>query len=67
MADQKESGFMIAMKDIIAGSFGGVLQCLVGHPLDTVKVILSPFNYQGPSSNSSHKRTSEVQWNIRLL
>jgi len=36
----KESPFVIAVKDIIAGSLGGVAQCLSGHPLDTIKVRL---------------------------
>jgi solute carrier family 25 carnitine/acylcarnitine transporter 20/29 len=37
---QKESSVSIAIKDIVAGSIGGVAQVLSGHPLDTVKVRL---------------------------
>eukprot|EP01113_Clastostelium_recurvatum_P031725 TRINITY_DN3993_c0_g1_i2.p1 TRINITY_DN3993_c0_g1~~TRINITY_DN3993_c0_g1_i2.p1 ORF type:complete len:298 (+),score=57.71 TRINITY_DN3993_c0_g1_i2:69-962(+) len=35
-----DSNFMLAVKDIFAGSIGGVAQVLVGHPLDTIKVRL---------------------------
>lgn len=37
---QQESTLSIALKDIVAGSIGGVAQVLSGHPLDTVKVRL---------------------------
>lgn len=37
---KKESSLAIAIKDIVAGSVGGVAQVLSGHPLDTVKVRL---------------------------
>jgi len=37
---EHQSNFMLAMKDIFAGSIGGIGQCLSGHPLDTIKVRL---------------------------
>ncbi|KYR00355.1 mitochondrial substrate carrier family protein [Tieghemostelium lacteum] len=40
MTDKHESHLMIALKDILAGSIGGVGQVLTGHPLDTIKVRL---------------------------
>jgi len=39
-AVKRESTLSIAIKDITAGSVGGVAQVLSGHPLDTVKVRL---------------------------
>lgn len=44
-----DSNFIIAIKDFIAGSVGGVAQCLSGHPLDTLKVRLQtqPDKYKG--------------------
>lgn len=51
--DQQQSNLFIALKDIFAGSVGGVFQCLVGHPLDTIKVRLQtqptsvPLKYNG--------------------
>jgi hypothetical protein len=38
MASSSENALVTAVKDIAAGSVGGALQVLVGHPLDTVKV-----------------------------
>jgi solute carrier family 25 carnitine/acylcarnitine transporter 20/29 len=38
--EYEEGRVIIAVKDIVAGAFGGALQCIVGHPLDTVKVRL---------------------------
>jgi solute carrier family 25 carnitine/acylcarnitine transporter 20/29 len=35
-----QSMFLLGVKDITAGSVGGVFQCLSGHPLDTIKVRL---------------------------
>lgn len=43
----------LAFKDIVAGSLGGMAQCITGHPLDTVKVRLqtqpdvTPLKYRG--------------------
>eukprot|EP01132_Coremiostelium_polycephalum_P006246 gene6246-7777_t len=37
---EEESKFLIAIKDILAGSIGGVGQVFTGHPLDTIKVRL---------------------------
>jgi solute carrier family 25 carnitine/acylcarnitine transporter 20/29 len=37
---QKDNAFIVGLKDIFAGSLGGVAQVLSGHPLDTVKVRL---------------------------
>jgi solute carrier family 25 carnitine/acylcarnitine transporter 20/29 len=37
---KKESAFMLGIKDVVAGSLGGVAQVVFGHPLDTVKVRL---------------------------
>jgi len=43
----------LGVKDIIAGSIGGIGQCIVGHPLDTIKVRLQtqptdvPLKYKG--------------------
>ncbi|KAN0021974.1 hypothetical protein ACTFIU_004123 [Dictyostelium citrinum] len=39
-SNNKDSQLMIAIKDIIAGSIGGVGQVFTGHPLDTIKVRL---------------------------
>lgn len=36
----KDNALMVGLKDIFAGSLGGVAQVLSGHPLDTVKVRL---------------------------
>jgi len=56
MSDEvkKVNPFVLGMKDILAGSAGGIAQCLSGHPLDTVKVRLqtqptnvTPLKYQG--------------------
>jgi len=50
---QEPSNAVIAIKDFTAGSVGGILQCLSGHPLDTVKVRLQtqpttvPLKYNG--------------------
>jgi len=51
---KKDSAVLLALKDILAGSAGGIAQCLTGHPLDTVKVRLqtqptnvTPLKYQG--------------------
>jgi len=50
---QEPSNAVTAIKDLTAGSVGGVLQCLSGHPLDTVKVRLQtqattvPLKYNG--------------------
>jgi hypothetical protein len=38
--EYEEGRLIIAVKDIVAGAFGGALQCIVGHPLDTVKVYI---------------------------
>eukprot|EP01117_Protostelium_nocturnum_P002987 TRINITY_DN13918_c0_g1_i1.p1 TRINITY_DN13918_c0_g1~~TRINITY_DN13918_c0_g1_i1.p1 ORF type:complete len:299 (-),score=120.64 TRINITY_DN13918_c0_g1_i1:57-953(-) len=43
-----EGGFKEALKDIIAGSVGGIAQCLVGHPLDTIKVRLQTQSQVAP-------------------
>jgi solute carrier family 25 carnitine/acylcarnitine transporter 20/29 len=37
---KKENAFVLGLKDVVAGSLGGVAQVLSGHPLDTVKVRL---------------------------
>lgn len=57
MATENTSGsaFMSAMKDLVAGSAGGFMQVVVGHPPDTMKVRLQtqvvvpgqPLKYQG--------------------
>ncbi|EFA83131.1 mitochondrial substrate carrier family protein [Heterostelium album PN500] len=39
-SEKRESPLMIALKDILAGSIGGVGQVFTGHPLDTIKVRL---------------------------
>jgi solute carrier family 25 carnitine/acylcarnitine transporter 20/29 len=45
--------FFLALKDLTAGSIGGMTQCISGHPLDTVKVRLQtqptsePLKYKG--------------------
>jgi len=51
---KRDSAFLLGVKDIVAGSAGGIAQCLSGHPLDTVKVRLqtqptnvTPLRYQG--------------------
>jgi len=38
--EKKDSGAMIGLKDLFAGSVRGMAQVIVGHPLDTVKVRL---------------------------
>jgi len=38
--EKKDSGAMIGLKDLLAGSIRGIAQVAVGHPLDTVKVRL---------------------------
>lgn len=38
LSHYKANPFFDSVKDIVAGSIGGVGQCLVGHPFDTVKV-----------------------------
>eukprot|EP01111_Echinosteliopsis_oligospora_P001866 TRINITY_DN1272_c0_g1_i2.p1 TRINITY_DN1272_c0_g1~~TRINITY_DN1272_c0_g1_i2.p1 ORF type:complete len:291 (-),score=57.46 TRINITY_DN1272_c0_g1_i2:23-895(-) len=40
MSSDPENKLALAVKDIVAGSVGGVAQVLTGHPLDTVKVRL---------------------------
>lgn len=48
MSQKSENKFINAVKDIAAGSVGGVLQCASGHPFDTVKVRLQTTNkYKG--------------------
>jgi len=54
MTEEKMSPLTLALKDILAGSAGGIAQCISGHPLDTVKVRLqtqptnvTPLKYQG--------------------
>jgi len=43
-----ENSFVCGLKDIAAGSVGGVLQCFSGHPFDTCKVRLQTTNkYKG--------------------
>jgi len=51
---KKDNPLTLAVKDILAGSAGGIAQCLSGHPLDTVKVRMqtqptnvTPLKYQG--------------------
>jgi len=39
-AKKQDSNAMLALKDIFAGSVGGVAQVFVGHPLDLIKVRL---------------------------
>ena len=69
--ENNESPAMIAIKDIAAGSIGGVFQCLVGHPLDTIKVLFyhpSIQKHLGSSPNSTNKRSSPpLLWCSRLL
>ncbi|EGC38719.1 hypothetical protein DICPUDRAFT_75670 [Dictyostelium purpureum] len=38
--NNKDSQLVIALKDIVAGSVGGIGQVFTGHPLDTIKVRL---------------------------
>lgn len=40
MAEEKQSAFMLGVKDMFAGMVGGIGQCVSGHPLDTIKVRL---------------------------
>eukprot|EP01133_Synstelium_polycarpum_P005928 gene5928-6867_t len=40
MSQQRDSALTNALKDILAGSIGGVGQVFTGHPLDTIKVRL---------------------------
>lgn len=48
MSSKQESKFINGIKDIAAGSFGGICQCIAGHPFDTVKVRLQTTNeYKG--------------------
>jgi len=42
---------MVAIKDLTAGTGGGILQCLVGHPFDTVKVRLQTDSVTNPKYN----------------
>jgi len=51
---KRDSAFILGIKDIAAGSVGGIAQCLSGHPLDTIKVRMQtqptntgPLKYQG--------------------
>jgi len=37
---EPESRLVVAAKDILSGTFGGIAQVFAGHPLDTVKVRL---------------------------
>eukprot|EP01114_Cavostelium_apophysatum_P008890 TRINITY_DN2184_c0_g1_i1.p1 TRINITY_DN2184_c0_g1~~TRINITY_DN2184_c0_g1_i1.p1 ORF type:complete len:295 (+),score=42.26 TRINITY_DN2184_c0_g1_i1:158-1042(+) len=37
---EPQNAFMVAIKDIFAGTVAGIGQCFVGHPLDTIKVRL---------------------------
>ena len=53
-----QSALVRSAKDIFAGTCGGVVVTLVGHPFDTVKVLLqtqSPTNpaYSGPVDAAS--------------
>jgi len=47
-AHEKQNPFLLGFKDVFAGSIGGIGQCFVGHPLDTLKVRLQTSNkYSG--------------------
>jgi len=41
---KKDEGAIRAIKDITAGSVGGIAQVLTGQPFDIVKVLLLPFS-----------------------
>ncbi|GAM22818.1 hypothetical protein SAMD00019534_059930 [Acytostelium subglobosum LB1] len=45
---KKDSPLVMAIKDIVAGSIGGVGQVITGHPLDTVKVRLQTQSVGSP-------------------
>lgn len=38
MSESKENPFIFAVKDIIAGTIGGIGLVFAGHPFDTIKV-----------------------------
>jgi len=71
-----DEGTMRALKDITAGSVGGIAQVLTGQPFDIVKVrvhilhILSPayvdMIYIGTATNAVCVRTKRVRWGNRL-
>mmetsp|Transcript_15150 Transcript_15150/g.21145 ORF Transcript_15150/g.21145 Transcript_15150/m.21145 type:complete len:299 (+) Transcript_15150:86-982(+) len=46
--EQKDNPALRGIKDILAGSAGGVAQCLSGHPLDTIKVRLQTQSKTNP-------------------
>lgn len=46
--EKKENPAIRGIKDILAGSAGGVAQCLSGHPLDTIKVRLQTQSKTNP-------------------
>jgi len=43
-----EATWKDGVKDVVAGCFGGVAQCLTGHPLDTIKVRLQTQSQTNP-------------------
>ncbi|KAF2074808.1 hypothetical protein CYY_003872 [Polysphondylium violaceum] len=44
----KDSALIVALKDIVAGSIGGIGQVISGHPLDTIKVRLQTQSVTNP-------------------
>lgn len=38
MSEKKQNPFILAVKDIIAGTIGGIGLVFAGHPFDTIKV-----------------------------
>jgi hypothetical protein len=45
---KKDEGAIRAIKDITAGSVGGIAQVLTGQPFDIVKVLALPFTMLFP-------------------
>lgn len=63
MTRQDNDGVIRAVKDITAGSVGGIAQVLTGQPFDIVKVFLSLYNAKlGPFTNAAGIWTKGVCW-----
>jgi len=63
MTKQDNDGAIRAVKDITAGSVGGIAQVLTGQPFDIVKVSLSFCNAKiGPFTNAAGVWTKGVYW-----
>eukprot|EP01117_Protostelium_nocturnum_P014036 TRINITY_DN5303_c0_g1_i1.p1 TRINITY_DN5303_c0_g1~~TRINITY_DN5303_c0_g1_i1.p1 ORF type:complete len:188 (-),score=51.59 TRINITY_DN5303_c0_g1_i1:288-851(-) len=55
MENAKEAG-----KDILAGAVGGAVQCLLGHPLDTVKIRMQTQSAQHPKYSNTLNCFSKI-------